>query len=134
LISLMETSNSNLVDRLASQNKRAKSPERKPEEPKLLRKNLVLHDDTHFILQKEYRLGWRQVNRNPELWWSQGIYPTKVKPTLRGSVYLECLTPMTLIEKSLCWLHSASKRIDIKMMSHKNNCTVKKSKQEEQRR
>ena len=130
LVSLMETSNSNLVGILASQNKRARSPERKPEGPKLLSKTLELKDDAHAILQKEYRSGWRQVNRNPELWWSLGIYHTEIEPNLRGSVYLEHLIPMTLNEKSLSWLHSASKRIDIKMMSHKNNCTSKKSKQE----
>ena len=54
LVSLMETSNSNLVDKLASQNKRARSPDRKPEEPKLLSKTLELRDDAHSILQKEY--------------------------------------------------------------------------------
>ena len=87
MIGLMETSNSNLVERLACQNKRARSPDRKPEEQKLLSKNL--DDDAHSILQKEYRSGWRQVNINPELWWSQGIYPTEVEPNLRGSVYLK---------------------------------------------
>ena len=55
LISLMETSNSNLVGILASQNKRARSPDRKPEEPKLLSKTLELRDDAHSVLQKEYR-------------------------------------------------------------------------------
>ena len=68
--------------------------------------------------------------KNPELWWAQGIYPTVVEPNLRGSVYLEHLTSMTLDEKSLSWLHSSSKRIDIKMMSNKNNYMAKKSKQD----
>ena len=47
-----------------------------------------------------------------------------------GSVYLEHLTPMTLNEKSLSWLHSASKRLDIKMLSHKYIYMAKKSKQD----
>ena len=120
LVNYMESSNSNLIDKFASQSKRARSPERKPEEPKLLDKTLELKDDAHSILQKEYRENWRQINRNPELWWSQGIYPTEVEPNLRGSVYLEHLIPMTLNEKAWSWLHSSSKRIDVKMMSHKN--------------
>ena len=37
---------------------------------------------------------------------------------------------MTLNEKALLWLHSSSKRIDLKMMSHKNSTTSKKSKKE----
>ena len=130
LVNYMETSNSNLIDKLASQSKRARSPDRKPEEPKLLDKTLELRDDAHSVLQKEYRENWRQINRNPELWWNQGIYPTEVEPNLRGSVYLEHLIPMTLNEKTLSWLHSSSKRIDVKMMSHKNSTTSKKSKKE----
>ena len=130
LVNYMETSNSNLIDKLASQSKRARSPDRKPEEPKLLDKTLELRDDAHSVLQKEYRENWRQINRNPELWWNQGIYPTEVEPNLRGSVYLEHLIPMTLNEKTLSWLHSSSKRIDVKMMSHKNSTTAKKSKKE----
>ena len=51
LIGLMETSNSNLVDRLANQNKRARRPDRNPEEPKLLSKTLELNDDAHSVLQ-----------------------------------------------------------------------------------
>ena len=73
LVSLMETSNSNLVGQLASQNKRAGSTDKRPEEPKLLSHRMELHDDAHSILQKKYRAGWRQVNKNPELWWAQGI-------------------------------------------------------------
>ena len=130
LVNYMETNNSNLVDKLASQSKRARSPDRKPEEPKLLSKTLELRDDAHSILQKEYREGWRQINRNLELWWNQGIYPTEVEPNLRGSVYLEHLIPKTFNEKTLSWLHSSSKRIDVKMMSHKNSTTSKKSKKE----
>ena len=99
LVNYMESSNSNLIDKLASQSKRSRSPERKPEEPKLLDKTLELKDDAHSILQKEYRENWRQINRNPELWWSQGIYPTEVEPNLRGSVYLEHLIPMTRIAR-----------------------------------
>ena len=57
LVNFKETNNSNLVDKLASQSKRAKSPDRKPEEPKLLSKTLELRDDAHSILQKEYREG-----------------------------------------------------------------------------
>ena len=114
LATYMEASNSNLIDKLASQSKRARSPERKPEEPKLLERTLELRDDAHSILQKEYRENWRQINRNPELWWSQGIYPTEVEPNLRGSVYLEHLTPMTLNEKALSWLHSSSKRLELR--------------------
>ena len=34
LVNYMESSNSNLIDKLASQSKRARSPERKPEEPR----------------------------------------------------------------------------------------------------
>ena len=34
LVTLIETSNSNLVGQLASQNKRARSPDRRPEDPK----------------------------------------------------------------------------------------------------
>ena len=45
LVSLMETSNSNLVGILASQNKRAKSPERKPDEPKLLSKMMPIQSN-----------------------------------------------------------------------------------------
>ena len=67
----METSNSNLVGQLENQNKRSRSPDRKPEEPKLLTHSLDLHDDLHNILHKEYRSGWRQVNVNPDLWWPQ---------------------------------------------------------------
>ena len=130
LVNYMESSNSNLIDKLASQSKRARSPDRKPEEPKLLEKTLELKDDAHTVLQKEYRENWRQINRNPELWWSQEIYPTEVEPNLRGSVYLEHLIPMTLNEKALSWLHSSSKRIDVKMMAHKNSTTAKKSKKE----
>jgi hypothetical protein len=37
---------------------------------------------------------------------------------------------MTLNEKTLSWLHNSSKRIDVKMMSHKNSTTSKKSKKE----
>ena len=44
------------------------------------------------------------------MWWSQEIYPTEVEPNLRGSVYLEHLTPMTLNEKALSWLHSAEQQ------------------------
>ena len=91
----METSNSSLVDKLATQNKRSRSRDRKPEEPKLLTQRIDLHDDAHNVLRKEYRSGWRQVNTNPELWWSQRIYPTEVEPNIRGSVYLEQLTQMT---------------------------------------
>jgi hypothetical protein len=130
LVNYMESSNSNLIDKLASQSKRARSPDRKPEEPKLLEKTLELKDDAHTVLQKEYRENWRQINRNPELWWSQEIYPIEVEPNLRGSVYLEHLIPMTLNEKALSWLHSSSKRIDVKMMAHKNSTTAKKSKKE----
>ena len=54
LVNYMETSNSNLIDKLASQSKRARSPDRKPEEPKLLDKTLELRDDAHSVLQKEY--------------------------------------------------------------------------------
>ena len=65
LVNYMETSNSNLIDKLASQSKRARSPDRKPEEPKLLDRTLELKDDAHSVLQKEYRENWRQINRNP---------------------------------------------------------------------
>ena len=114
LVTLMETSNSNLVGQLASQNKRARSQDRRPGDPKLWSHRLELHDDAHSILQKEYRKGWRKVNKNLELWWAQGIYPTEVEPNLRGPVYLEHLTPMTLNKKSLSWLHSFSKRLEPK--------------------
>mgnify|MGYP001497436458 CR=1 FL=1 len=130
LATYMEASHSNLIDKLASQSKRARSPERRPEEPKLLEKTLEIRDDAHSIIQKEYREGWRQINKNPELWWGQGIYPTEVEPNLRGSVYLEHLTPMTLNEKALSWLHSSNKRLDVKMLSHRNSSTSKKSKKE----
>ena len=59
LANYMESSNSNLIDKLASQSKRARSPERRPEEPKLLEKTLELRDDAHSIIQKEYRENWR---------------------------------------------------------------------------
>ena len=85
LVNYMESNHSNLIDKLASQSKRARSPERRPEEPKLLDKTLELRDDAHSILQKEYRENWRQINRNPELWWSQGIYLTEVESNLRGT-------------------------------------------------
>ena len=41
LATYMEASNSNLIDKLASQSKRARSPERRPEEPKLLEKTPI---------------------------------------------------------------------------------------------
>jgi hypothetical protein len=37
---------------------------------------------------------------------------------------------MTLNEKALSCLHSSSKRIDVKMMAHKNSTMAKKSKKE----
>jgi hypothetical protein len=130
LATYMEASHSNLIDKLASQSKRSRSPDRRPDEPKLLEKTLEIRDDSHSIIQKEYRENWRQINKNPELWWSQGIYPTEVEPNLGGSVYLEHLTPMTLNEKALSWLHSSNKRLDVKMLSHRNSSTSKKSKKE----
>ena len=76
LANYMEASHSNLIDKLASQSKRSRSPDKRPDEPKLLEKTLDIRDDAHSIIQKEYRENWRQINKNPELWWSQGIYPT----------------------------------------------------------
>jgi hypothetical protein len=109
-----------LVDKLASKNQRTRTPDRKQSEPKLLTHSIDLQHDAHNILHNEYRPGWRQVNTNPELLWSQRIYPTKVDPNLRGSVYLEHLTPITPNKKCLSWLHSAMKKLDIKMLSHRN--------------
>ena len=76
IASIMDSRNRNFAEKLASQNKRASSPERRPEEPKLLTHMLELKDDVHKVFQKGYQSALRQINTDPKLWWAQKVYPT----------------------------------------------------------
>ena len=69
--SIIDSSNTNRAEKLASQKKRARSAKRRPEEPTMQTQTLELKDVAHKVLQSGTRSALRQINTNHKLWWAQ---------------------------------------------------------------
>lgn len=114
---------------MMSREKRSRSPEGGPEEPKKIMVECSEEDDNHTVFAWTARRMYRNPNADPASYWPEAKYELDVKPNVKGNLVLGHLMPLSVNGKALGWAHSARQQLEIKYFTHSNR-TTKRSKKE----